>query len=275
MRQVFMGLNREIILALLVLLFFQPSAFAYYSYISPARLADESDLIIIGRIEAIQETDEKSVIFQGFDSRGKTDTPRYANVRYARVMVTEVLKGKAEPIVSVKFIRYKHGVKDLMDADFPALLGSSVLLYLQDNQDAQKSYRVTHWWYGVAAFNNGRYQQQSTEGDVATYVKNLKAYIKKKVVIDYDAITKQLDEAEEIVNDLKSNAVPFLSDLLHPDYQERAQILLQKTAKILNVDLNHPSPGGFWRSSLHHMSDDLEDLRGEVDYRRKRTAGYF
>lgn len=160
---------RRKILILLFLSFVFPAfkVFAEVAYIKPSKLAEQSDLIIIGTVGEIQKTNET-----------KKDTfGRDVFVKEAKVSVEDTLKGKPIPVIIVKFA-YKDGEADVQDANLEEEKGKKVLLYLKLNSDPIGSYSIVSGWSGVVRFYDGKYYHQYWEVNFIEYLNKLKDFLK-------------------------------------------------------------------------------------------------
>ncbi|MCX5704019.1 MAG: hypothetical protein NT066_05990 [Candidatus Omnitrophica bacterium] len=103
---------KKYILLLLAVIFIPAEVLSYVTYISPEKLADESDLIIIGTVKEIQKSDEKIINSWGM-RRG--NVVQIYPVKYANVSIEEVLKGKPVSSVIVKFVFIKRKELDCQE----------------------------------------------------------------------------------------------------------------------------------------------------------------
>jgi len=136
--------------------------FAEARYVSPKELAGKADLIVVGTVSKVEQSQEIQ------PGPGKT----VALVKYAQVSVEEVIKGAPAKEISVIFAYNEDVEADVQDPNLKE--GQKALFYLTSIKGKENVYRVANGWSGRCRISGDKiYHQYDTLG-LGEYIKALK-----------------------------------------------------------------------------------------------------
>jgi hypothetical protein len=140
--------------------------FAEARYVSPERLADSSDQIVIGSVVKVDQSREEE------PGPGSLKVP----VRYAEVAVEDVFKGRSANKIRIRFAYHKAREADVQDPNLKE--GERALFYLSAVKGGGDLFRVVNRWSGRCRIIQGKLYHQYDVHDERVYLKALKDYLK-------------------------------------------------------------------------------------------------
>ena len=137
-------------------------AYAEARYVSPKELAGKADLIVVGTVSKVEQSQEAQ------PGPGTTSAP----VKYALVSVEEVIKGASAREISVKFAYNEDVEADVQDPNLKE--GQKALFYLTGIKGKENIYRVVNGWSGRCRVSGDKIYHQYDTLDFGEYIKALK-----------------------------------------------------------------------------------------------------